>query len=74
MKRDIVAELTAENEELYKKLSKLIDFINSDIFSRVSDISEKLLIAQSTAMATYSNILVARIELYENENSHKETE
>ena len=68
--RDIQMELAEEYIPIEEKLTKLTEFIGGDVFIELSAPTQKLLIAQSTAMGSYINILIARIALL---NYEKET-
>ena len=62
MAKDFRDRLKKEFKELNKKLEKLNDFIETQDFEKLSDEMRNLLMIQITAMATYSNVLSARIE------------
>ncbi len=65
MAKDFRDRLKKEFKELNKKLEKLNDFIETQDFEKLSDEMRNLLMIQVTAMATYSNILSARIKYLE---------
>lgn len=57
-----VQRMHDELTELDAKLEKLTAFTNTEAFKELPEIQRDLLIAQSTAMATYCNILNMRIK------------
>lgn len=60
---ELIKEINEEHEELNEKLERLTDFILSDQFeNNVPEAHQILLRSQATAMATYDNILIARIK------------
>ncbi len=65
MAKDFRDRLKKEFKELNKKLEKLSDFIETQDFEKLSDEMKNLLMIQVTAMATYSNVLSARIKYLE---------
>jgi len=65
MAKDFRDRLKKEFKELNKKLEKLNDFIETQDFEKLSDEMRNLLMIQITAMATYSNVLSARIKYLE---------
>ncbi len=67
--RKIAEELAKECVPIDENLTKLTEFMDSEYFMTLSAPSQKLLVAQSTAMATYINILVARIALFNAEHT-----
>ena len=69
MKRNIQEELAQECVPIDDNLIKLTRFIDSAAFTALSVPAQKLLEAQATVMASYINILVARIAQI---NSEKE--
>ena len=58
-----VQRMADELGELEERLAKLVSFTDTDMFKSLSETEQSLLLAQSTAMATYSNILNLRIKL-----------
>lgn len=59
-----VQRMADEQGELEERLEKLSAFIESNpVFKTLSETDQYLLLAQLTAMATYSNILNLRIKL-----------
>lgn len=50
-----------EQEELKKKFTELVDFINSEEYFTLSDRERKLINQQRTGMETYLNALTYRI-------------
>lgn len=58
-----IERMHVEREELDEKLQKLTAFTGSNTFKSLSKLEQDLLLAQATAMATYSNILTMRINL-----------
>jgi len=54
-----------ELKELDEKLTKLDSFVGTEMFKKLSEQQKRLLQIQACAMATYSNILVTRLELWE---------
>ena len=62
MEKDWINRVTKEVTKLDKKLNKLVDFINSDKFEVIDETMQSYLEIQATAMATYSNVLHARLE------------
>lgn len=58
-----VQRMCDELAELEERLAKLVAFTETDTFKSLSETEQSLLLAQSTAMETYSNILKLRIKL-----------
>ena len=58
-----VQRMCDELSELEERMAKLVAFTETDTFKSLSETEQSLLLAQSTAMATYSNILNLRIKL-----------
>lgn len=54
-----------ERTELNEKLKKLNDFLKCSYFSELSSTIQSLLLVQSSVMSAYSQILTARIDLFE---------
>ena len=50
-----------ELAKLDAKIVKLNEYIENDVFNEIDDLQKDLLMAQIAAMATYSNILNARL-------------
>lgn len=61
--RNLKDELKRERKKLNKKLARLVNFLESKQLSGVSGSHQDLLEIQATAMATYSNVLGARIQI-----------
>jgi len=64
MKR-LLKKLKKENKKLDKKIVKLNNFIDGNIFETLSKEIQNLLSIQVLTMAAYSNTLHARIEFIE---------
>ena len=56
-----VERMITEFNELYDRGEKLTSFITGSIFSNLSDLEQRLLIAQAGAMTTYMGILSIRL-------------
>ena len=67
--RKIAEELAEECVPIDDNLKKLTEFIDSEYFMTLSAPAQKLLIAQSTIMGTYINVLAARIALFNAEHA-----
>lgn len=63
----IQAKLYEENNELFEKIMKLENFINSIKITKISKTQANLLEVQFQAMRTYHQILRARINDLQNE-------
>ena len=63
----IQAKLYEENNELFEKIMKLENFINSIKITKISKTQANLLKVQFQAMRTYHQILRARINELQNE-------
>lgn len=63
----IQAKLYEENNELFEKIMKLENFINSIKITKISKTQANLLKVQFQAMRTYHQILRARINDLQNE-------
>ena len=59
---DFRSRLKKEHKQLDKKLTKLVEFNQSDEFATLSEEMQRLLSIQETIMAAYSNVLVARLD------------
>ena len=60
---DHIEHMKVEAELLSKNVKKLKAFIDSDKFSSVDSLNQDLMIAQSSAMATYLGVLKIRFIL-----------
>ena len=63
----IQAKLYDEDNELFEKIMKLEDFINSIRITKISKQQANLLEVQFQAMRTYHQVLMARINDLQNE-------
>ena len=63
----IQAKLYNEDNELFEKIMKLEDFLNSNRTTKISKTQHNLLEVQFQAMRTYHQILRARINDLQNE-------
>jgi hypothetical protein len=61
--KDYVVRLLDERSELYTKMAKLYDFIESDEAKSIDKVMLGLLRIQYEAMKTYHTVLVERIDL-----------
>lgn len=59
---DLIKNLDAENNDLSKKLVRLVRFLNTEKFINLNQNQKNLLIEQKNAMQVYSNILLTRID------------
>lgn len=59
---EFIVRLQHERKELNNKLTKLNDFIKSEGFTKIDDVQQALLIAQSKAMDSYLTILDERLK------------
>lgn len=55
--------VTAELDDLYRKIVKMTEFIGSDDFDTLSDERQRLICLQCNAMALYADALKRRLDL-----------
>ncbi len=65
--QELQERLYREDNELFEKIMKLEDFINSKRINEISDEQANLLEVQFQAMRTYHQVLRARINNFNNE-------
>ena len=63
-----------EKKALDEKIKKLRDFAGTGPFLKLSPAHQTLLIQQEATMGNYSNILAARVKLFEKEAAEQEDE
>lgn len=56
--------VVTEQRELDGKLSKLIDFMHTDVYAGLPAVEQGLLMVQQVAMENYSQALIRRIESF----------
>ena len=61
--RNLKDKLKRERKRINKRLARLVGFLESEQLNAVSSSHQDLLEIQATAMATYSNVLGARIQI-----------
>ena len=62
MQQDWIKQVKKERKKLNKKLTKLVEFLESDEASNLSTDMYNLLQVQTTIMAAYVNILNTRLD------------
>ena len=60
---EFLIRVITEQNELYDKLTKLNEFIETEKFKSLDDENQRLLKMQSSAMSIYNDVLNMRYEL-----------
>ena len=68
--KDYIGRVTDEKSELDDKINKLREFKRTRLYSKLTTLKQQLLSMQLHIMISYSNILEARIDIAEIENSN----
>lgn len=64
---NFLERLKNESKELEEKIEKLEVFLNTNKFDTIDPIQQSLLLIQNSAMMTYAEVLVQRIQYLEKE-------